>query len=414
MSKTAALDTVKYVTTDLERMLSVAMLTPMDDPSDPNCRWGAPTLLWGVPGIGKSGRVANVGLSTGMATGTVYLSTHQPEDISGVFMPDGKGGAITVCPIPQVNHLIAQKRGILFLDELSGARPAMQGAGLSVVYERFWAGMRLPGGIRVLAAANPVEVAAGGWNLAPPMANRFLHIHTGVPSVDDWAAWLLSGSQGVTHPVVASEKMIAEKWDVTWARIRGLGAGYMRNRRVASDGKTSTLYALPGAGHVDRGRAWASPRSWEVALRCVAAAEILGEKALGVDLLSASVGVGFAASWMEWVAQANLPSPEDMLNKGWEADKKRLDIAVAAYSSAISYALSKKDKVEQRKLAILAWRLLRVPALEQNLADVALAPAAALMRAGYSTIAGPDVAQVAEDIIFKLGDSGLSAYARKA
>jgi len=410
--KAEALDPTKYVTAELEKLLSIVVQVPMDDPSDPNCRMGAPTLIWGPPGIGKSGRVDNVGLRLGLGTATVYLSTHQPEDISGVFMSDGKGGAITVCPLPQVNYLVSQQRGILFLDELSNARPAMQGAGLSVVHERFWAGMRLPGGIRVIAAANPVDVAAGGWNLTPPMANRFLHLHVNAPSINDWSTWLLSGDQSTLQPALASEQLVREKWDVTWAKVRALGAGFMKHRQTNTDG-TSTLYSLPKAGPIDRGRAWASPRSWEVALRCVATAEILGEKELGVDLLAASVGAGMAGPWMAWVADANLPDPEVMLKNGWEPDRRRLDIAFAAYSSAVSFALSKKDKAEQRRYAVLAWKLLQTPALEMGLADVALAPAAALMRGGYSMSAGADIAAVAEPIIFKFGTSGLSQLAGK-
>lgn len=409
----APLDTMKTITTDLERILSIVMLVPMDDPRDPDCRWGVPTLLWGPPGIGKSGRIENVGAMTGIGCGTVYLSTHQPEDISGVFMPDGKGGAITVCPLPQVNHLVAQKRGILFLDELSNARPVMQGAGLSVVRERFWAGHRLPGGIRIIAAANPVDVSAGGFNLQPPMANRFLHFIAGVPSIEDWTSWLLSGTQGVVHPIAQGEARIAEKWALVWSKIRGLGVGFMKHKRTSGDGKTSILYSLPAVGHVDRGRAWPSPRSWEMALRCLAAAEILDEPEIGIELLSAAIGSGFAAEWATWVASANLPDPEQMLLHGWTPDKRRLDIAMAGYSSAISYALDKKDKNEQRKYAILAWKLLQEPCLHGGLADVALAPAAALMRAGYSYQAGGEVAEVSKDIIYKFGSSGLASYVRK-
>lgn len=405
---------LKVITTDLERILSICMLAPMDDPSDNDCRWGAPVLIWGPPGIGKSGRIEHVGKMTGMATGTVYLSTHQPEDISGVFMPDGKGGAITVCPLPQVNYLVREKRGILFLDEISNARPVMQGAGLSVVRERFWAGHRLPGGIRIIAAANPVDVSAGGFNLQPPMSNRFLHFVAGVPSIEDWTSWLLSGTQGVVHPITQGEAKITAAWPLVWSKIRGLGVGFMKNRRLTPGANTgSTLYALPPQGSTERGRAWASPRSWEMALRCVATAEILEEKELGLELLSAAVGPGFAVEWAAWVAQANLPDPEEMLKHGWKPDKKRLDIAMAGYSSAISYALSKKDKEEQKKYAILAWKLLQGPCLRDGLSDIALAPAASLMRAGYSYQAGGEIAEVSQEIIFKFGSSGLASYVRK-
>lgn len=408
------------ITTNLERILSVVMLAPMDNPNHENCRWGAPTLLWGPPGIGKSGRIDQTGLATNLPVGTVYLSTHQPEDISGVFAPDGRGGVMTVCTLPQVNMLIAEGKGILLLDELTCARPAMQGAGLGVVHERFIAGRRLPGRIRVLAAANPPEEAAGGWNLAPPMANRFLHFDVGCPSSAEWSTWLLTGDAGSIIPMNEGEKTIQEKWDGVWAKIRGLGAGFMKKYETVSVGKDDkgrdksikTLYHLPPQGHRDRSRAWASPRSWNVALRCLAAAECLGEQALSQDLLAASVGIGYAAAWAEWIAYANIPEAKDVLENGWKPDRTRLDITMAVISTAVTWALSHRDKDEQRKYAILAWKLLDVVD-GAGLSDIALTPAASLMRAGYTTKAGADVDAVARRLIGKFGTTGLANYVRK-
>ena len=35
---------------------------------------------------------------------------------------------------------------------------------------------RLPAGVRVVAAANPPDEAADGWELAAPLANRLVHL----------------------------------------------------------------------------------------------------------------------------------------------------------------------------------------------------------------------------------------------
>lgn len=34
----------------------------------------------------------------------------------------------------------------------------------------------LPDTVRIVAAANPPDVAASGWELSAPLANRFVHI----------------------------------------------------------------------------------------------------------------------------------------------------------------------------------------------------------------------------------------------
>lgn len=391
---------------NVERMLSVALSTPMDDPREAWCRMGAPILLWGSPGIGKSGRVEQAGEAVGLEVSTLYLSTLQPEDLSGVPMSDGQGGALSMCTLPQIQECLASQRRILFLDELTTARPAVQGAGLAVVYNRMVAGKRLPGGTRIVAAANPPEEAAGGWDIQLPMANRMLHMDVKPPSVDEWAAWLTSGQNADVAPIETADALVRSKWHSHWSRMTGLGAGFMK--KVGAD----VLFNLPKPGNRARSRAWCSPRSWEMALRCMATAEILDLKELKLDLLEAAVGKGPCASWAEWEAYANLPDPKDMLENGWRVDKRRLDISFAALSSAIGWALGHANKDEQRKWAIQAWKVLTGVASD-NMADVALAPAASLMRAGYTTKAGPDVAAVCKSLIERFGSTGLANYVRK-
>ena len=59
-------------------------------------------------------------------------------------------------------------------DEISTAPPAVQAALLRVVLERTVGDLRLPDAVSLVAAANTPEQAAGGWELSPPLANRFL------------------------------------------------------------------------------------------------------------------------------------------------------------------------------------------------------------------------------------------------
>ena len=47
---------------------------------------------------------------------------------------------------------------------------------LTVALERMVGRTKLPDAVRIVAAANPPDRAAGGVDLTPPMANRFLHI----------------------------------------------------------------------------------------------------------------------------------------------------------------------------------------------------------------------------------------------
>jgi MoxR-like ATPase len=170
-------------TRDLEGVILVSLLTPWGNPSNPECTWGIPILIWGAPGIGKSGRISYISLCLGLPPEVTYPATNQPENVSGALIPDGQGSGTIFPLLAGVKRLIQNKQGVWIIDELSCARPAVQAAFLGAVYERRVGEEKLPGGIRIIAAANPPEEAAGGWELEPPMANRFCHIYMKPPSV---------------------------------------------------------------------------------------------------------------------------------------------------------------------------------------------------------------------------------------
>lgn len=376
---------------NLERVLSVALLVPLDDPSNPNCRWGLPTLLWGKSGIGKSGRVVQSGAAAGLVTRVVYPATHQPEDASGIPILDGKKGLKVECALPAIRELNEIGRGTLFIDELSCARPAVQAAFLSIIYERTW----LKPGIRVLAAANPPEEAAGGWNLAPPMANRLAHFEVGVPTADEWVSWLF-GSGAATETIDDGEKKIVEAWPTVLPKWKGLAAGFVKRTE-------GSLHALPKVGDKARSRAWPSPRMFEFALRASAACEALGHPGLVHDFMEGCLGEGTAREWATWIREADLPAPEDALRKGWVPDKRRLDICLAVCSAAINHALQCPDPKERKELALLSWKLLNRVDLA-GFTDITVNPAKALIDAGFSYQAGADFREASAHLTQKFAN----------
>jgi len=416
----------------LEGIMSVAMLTPMGDPNDNDCRWGAPILLEGPPGIGKSGMIGQAARSVDLPLRTVYLGQRQPEDLSGAPMPDGKGGVNIECILPAVRELTALGKGLLLLDELSCARPATQGAGLSTVQERAVGDTMLPGRVRVFAAANPPEQSAGGWKLAPPMENRLVHFKVEAPTPEEWGAYMLRGRTIQVKNLTLGEARVAEKWAESWAYIVGLTTTFIARFKPEdqpdikdSSGKSlrdtrSALMRFPTSNDRNREHAWASPRSWEMAMRCAATCWTLSDsnvsfKILAADFVKACVGGALATAWAEWIAKADLPDPAHMLHNGWKPNKSRLDIVHAALAAATAYALALHDKDERRKHVILAYKLLN-QADKEGLADMTLAPAKALMEAGYrASTAGTDkeLAEAAMPLTKKFGTTGMAAFAPK-
>lgn len=409
-------------TVSLETILSISLVVPMDNPNNKNCRWGLPVMLWGDPGIGKSGRVKEAAETVGLEARTVYPAMHQPEDASGIPIPDGKGGVTVQCMMPAILELNAMKRGVLFIDEISCARPAVQGAFLAILYERLW----LTPGIRVLAAGNPPETAAGGWALSPPMANRLAHLEVNKPTVDEWTSWLLQGPNPHVEDLNDAETAVRNGWGGAISKWKGIATGFHRARsgntmNGATNSQKPTLYALPPVGDKNRGRAWPSHRTWEFAVRAAATVDALGNSLVGTpdsrkavktalhDLVAGCIGEGQAREFLLWAKNADLPHPGDVLRNGWVIRTDRLDITIAVCSSVVNYVVERTDPKDQEEMAILAWRFL-TQVDTAGLADVAAAGAKGLMRKGLIHRKSPALAAACRDLISKFGSSGLVNY----
>src|SRR5690606_37542567 len=137
-----------------------------------------PVLLWGEPGIGKTAALTQLAESLDLPLTTVIASVHEPSDFSGlpIIGEDPAEYGVPMAPPDWAVRLVRSGRGLLFLDELSTAPPAVQAALLRLVLERRIGALQLPPGVRIVAAANPRSSAADGWELSPPLANRFVHL----------------------------------------------------------------------------------------------------------------------------------------------------------------------------------------------------------------------------------------------
>src|SRR5689334_7422805 len=136
-----------------------------------------PVLLWGEPGIGKTAALTQMATTLDLPLTTVIASVHEPSDFSGlpVIGDDPAGNGIPMAPPDWAVRLVRAGRGLLFLDELSTAPPAVQAALLRLVLERRVGALRLPPGVRIVAAANPRASAADGLAPSAPLANPSLH-----------------------------------------------------------------------------------------------------------------------------------------------------------------------------------------------------------------------------------------------
>ena len=323
-----------------------------------------PVILWGPPGIGKTATVYTIGETLGLPVEVVIASHHDPTDFNG--LPAVEGGR-TVHAIPEWAHRLASYgRGILFLDELSTAPPATQAAILRLVHERRIGGLYL-GGISVVAAANPPSMAADGWDLAPPTANRFLHLDVKEPDLEEWSQGLLSRwSVRPSLPLPPREEEVDRMWPYWATRV----VGFLHAR-------PGLFLAMPKEASA-QGRAWPSPRSWTNLVAALATASAMG---LGEDAhyLLAYGAVGHAADeFWTWLKAADLPDPEELLKDPKAYKHPGRGDLVYATLLAIAQAVERKPSKARYEAA---WDILEAAA-QAGGPDVVLPAVQILVRVG--------------------------------
>jgi hypothetical protein len=322
-----------------------------------------PVLLWGEPGIGKTAALNRLAEALDLPLTTVIASVHEPSDFAGlpVVGDDPAEQGVPMAPPDWAVHLARAGRGLLFLDELSTAPPAVQAALLRVVLERRVGALRLPPGIRIVAAANPRSSAADGWELSPPLANRFVHLQ-----------W--------THDHDVVVRGLGGTWPkATLPRLdpdRLPGAVTFARRAVCGllTARPGLVHRLP-ATEARRGGPWPSPRSWEMALRLVAFATAADTSRDVLSLLvRGTVGDGPGLELLAAMDRMDLPDPETLLADPQAAVlPERGDLRQTVLDGVVEAV----RRQPERSRWDAAWSLL-VRALETGAPDLVVVPAATL------------------------------------
>ncbi|MEU3661368.1 AAA family ATPase [Streptomyces sp. NPDC032940] len=322
-----------------------------------------PVLLWGEPGIGKTAALTQLAGSLGLPLTTVIASVHEPSDFSGlpIVGDDPAVQGVPMAPPQWAVELVRAGRGLLFLDELSTATPAVQAALLRVVLERRVGALQLPPGVRIVAAANPRASAADGWELSPPLANRFVHLY--------WAhdpEVVVRGLGGV-WPRAELPRPAAERLPEAVAFARRAVCGFLKAR-------PTLIHRLPRSD-ARRGGAWPSPRSWDATLTLLAfaTAASVSRDVLAL-LVRGAVGDGPGLEFLAHLDRMDLPDPESLLADPAAAElPERGDLRQATLEAVVA-AVGARPRRERWEAG---WAVL-VRALETGAPDLLVAPATAL------------------------------------
>lgn len=407
---------VMDVTLRLDDLITAALMVPMSrkGPIDPCCNWGLPLSIWGLPSTAKSDKVKQAGDRTALTVATIYPSQNQPEDFGDLPVvlrmakPFENGymdtiGQVTL--LSQVKELNALGKGILFVDEGSTAPPSVQAAMLSMVLERKIGSTPIAPRVRILSAANPPEHAVGGYPYEPAFANRMGHVYVADPPPEQWWDYLVKDNVEHTVAIDNLEATLIANWPNSRPYAVSSVIGYTK-------ANIDKIRQQPEKGHPQGSFGWASMRTWDMASKAIATAHALSfDEEIEQMLVAACVGEGVGIEWAAWKAAADLPTPLDVLTKGWEPDVDRLDRTLAVSSGITSFVLHQVDQQQKYNYATQAWNWFTKTIKDHGLGDIVAPQCQTLLTAGLggTRSKSPDILKkAARPALIALDDMGLT------
>ena len=172
-------------------------------------------FLMGPSGIGKSDCVAQAvkKLSLPERPMSIYdlrLSTSDPTDF-GLLMPEN--GTLVRQKPAFIAHMEEHPDGILFLDELTSAPPAVQAPAYQLVLDRQVNGFPVPPGWMVVGAGNRQSDRGVTFNIAAPLLNRMtlIEVDTVLDDVLEYGA--INGLSPLVMAFLKSRGDLLHKFD---------------------------------------------------------------------------------------------------------------------------------------------------------------------------------------------------------
>jgi hypothetical protein len=231
-----------------------------------------PVFLWGQPGVGKSAVMAQLARECGAVLVDLRLSQYDSVDLRG--FPGIADDGTTVWHVPSTLPFVGNPRFahvpettpiILFLDEANSATTAVAAVAYQLVNDRRVGEHTLMRNVVLVAAGNR-EGDKGVTNRMPtPLANRFTHVEVGV----DTDQWCFEYAQGAGLPAV--------------------GIAFLQFRK--------NLLSTFDPSKPDK--AFATPRTWEKALRYFA--DTTMPLAVRDAAMAGAIGDGPAAEFLGFV-----------------------------------------------------------------------------------------------------------------
>ncbi len=158
-----------------------------------------PVMLWGPPGVGKSQMVAQVAAKHQVPVIDIRLSQMEPSDLRGIpFRSNDHVVWAIPALLPDAERHGAD--GILFLDEINSAPPAVSAAAYQLILDRRLGDYQVPDNWAIFAAGNRQGDRGVTYTMPAPLANRFSHFEVDT-HLDDWVLWAYRN--GIDERIIA-------------------------------------------------------------------------------------------------------------------------------------------------------------------------------------------------------------------
>ncbi len=141
-------------------------------------------MISGAPGCAKSTIVAQVAKENDLEFIDLRVSQIAPTDLRGIPAVDVDNNVFKYLPpnfLPKPNR----PKGILFLDELTQAVPAVQAIAQQLVLDRKVGDYSIPSGWFIWAAGNRTGDRSASFGMIKSLGNRFLHLEM-QPELQVW------------------------------------------------------------------------------------------------------------------------------------------------------------------------------------------------------------------------------------
>jgi len=265
-----------------------------------------PSFLWGPPGIGKSSIIKQIAKEKELAFIDLRLSLMDPTDLKGIpFYDKHEHHSVWAPP----SFLPKDGEGILFLDELNSAPPAVQASAYQLILDRQVGEYKLPNGWAIVAAGNRESDRGVVYKMPSPLANRFVHLDMEV-DVNDWKDWAYKA--GVDERIIAY-------------------IGY----------KNEDLFSFEPSLNE---KSFATPRSWEFVNGILKSG--MNEDLL-LDVIGGAIGKDRAVSFLSFSKVAyKLPDIESILENGVAEYPSEPDVLFTLSSVLVSFLLKNPQYLE--------------------------------------------------------------------